>query len=66
MANTVESLAYELAYNWRKNYTLSGAVAFRANEAEKESILAKAEELGKRAEVMAAAQAIMDGTYAKA
>lgn len=56
-----EELAKELKENWVRNLTLSGRIAFLENENKRKEILAQAEELGIRSEVMALANDMFHG-----
>jgi len=58
---TIVLLAKELSDNWIRNYTLSGRIAFLENEKKKQQILAQAEELGLRDDVMELANKMMNG-----
>ena len=59
--NNIEELAKELKENWKKNYTLSGRLAFIENENKKNVIITKAKELGIRDEVYKRANEMMEG-----
>ena len=58
---TIVLLAKELKDNWVSGLTLSGRIRFLENEKGREMILAQAEELGIRSEVMALANDMFHG-----
>lgn len=61
MEFVTRELAEKLAKNWVQGYTLSGRMAFIANEKEREAILEVATSLGKRDAVYHLANEILHG-----
>ncbi len=57
----IDEYARQLASLWVDNMTLSGALAFRDNEDKRANLVAKADELGIRAEVFSRANTIIHG-----
>ena len=58
----IESYARELVALWVENMTASGSKAFRENEDKRAALLARATDLGIRAEVYSRATDIMQGS----
>jgi len=58
---TVEEFAIALKDNWIKNYTQSGVIAFRRNQAELDQIGDRARDLGLWKDVYALANKMMRG-----